>query len=188
MVVELRASAAAGQHLPEATEGIQTRLRCHLNRGVEIYLLRGSGGPHGAKCWPWNRKAILPEPTHVQLDGNLNASQRRIKRLAGCHTPGEVRNRRTPVASRFLVDADEVSNPLHFRPRFMPAWRRTGANVPFGMSSPRPPLTVTRPGVVGTSLRRRRVARRTGSIVSTNPARRGRAPSNAACSRQIQEV
>lgn len=87
--------------------------------------------------------------TKVKFDGHLDAPQSRIDRLAGCHASWQVRDRGAPIAIRVLVDTYEVSQPLHERSPLRPAWRLTEASVPFGISSPRWPLTVTRPGFVG---------------------------------------
>ena len=80
----------------------------------------------------------------MELDGTLDSSECDIDRLACGHTPWKVRNRCSPIAVRIFVDAHEVANRLHGLVPFRWACRFTDASVPFGMSSPRPPLTVTR--------------------------------------------
>jgi hypothetical protein len=85
----------------------------------------------------------------VEFDCALDSSECDIDCLACGHAPREVRNRCSPIAARVLVDPYKVSNRFHALAPFMCAWRFTDARVPFGMSSPKPPLTVTRPGLDG---------------------------------------
>src|SRR5213078_4267114 len=61
----------------------------------------------------------------------------------------QIRNGSAPIAVGVLVDPHEIPQPFHDLSPLSPAWRLTDASVPFGMSSPSWPLTVTRPGLVG---------------------------------------
>src|SRR5262249_49744193 len=124
-------------------------LRCNFDGRVEVDLTRGPTGHHCPLSRTRRARAIGTHATEMQLDGPLNAPQRCVNRLAGCHTPREVRHRGPPVTTPILVDADEIPKLGHAYPRLNPAWRLTEAKVPLGMSSPRLPLTVTRPGLLG---------------------------------------
>lgn len=86
-------------------------------------------------------------PAKMELDCALDSSERDIDCLACGHTPREVWNRSSPVTIRILIDTHEVANCSHDLAPFRCACRFTDARVPFGMSSPRPPLTVTRPSL-----------------------------------------
>ena len=86
-------------------------------------------------------------PLKMEFDCALDSSECDIDCLARGHTPREVRNRCSPIAIRIFVDAHEVANRFHGLVPLRCACRFTDARVPFGISSPRPPLTVTRPGL-----------------------------------------
>jgi hypothetical protein len=90
---------------------------------------------------------VSVHPPKMELDCALDFSECDIDSLAGGHATREVRNRRSPIAVGILVDAHEVTDRFHGLVPFRCACRFTDAGVPFGMSSPRSPLTVTRPGL-----------------------------------------
>ncbi|MEX1130291.1 MAG: hypothetical protein WD227_11120 [Vicinamibacterales bacterium] len=85
----------------------------------------------------------------MKLDGSFDPPQRAVDGLARGNAARKIWNRRTPVAVWITIDTNKVLDRFHDFPIFNPACRFTDANVPFGMSSPSPPLTVTRPGFVG---------------------------------------
>jgi hypothetical protein len=100
-------------------------------------------------AWSRNRKSVFPKPTYVKLNRSLDPAQCTVDRLARRDTSRQVRNRRSPIAAWITVNADEILDRSHDFGTFNPACRLTDASVPLGMSSPRLPLTVTRPGFVG---------------------------------------
>lgn len=125
------------------------RLRSDFYRRVEVDLTLRATRCDRALARLRDRESVCPQSLKMQLDGSLNPAHRRIKGLAGGNTAREVWNRSPPIASRIPVDANQVLNPTQGLAPLRPACRMTDANVPFGMSSPWPPLTVTRPGFTG---------------------------------------
>ena len=91
--------------------------------------------------------AVGAHSAKMKLDRTLYSPESDVDGLACSHTPRKVWNRRSPIAIRILVDAYQITNRFHALAPFRCACRLTDARVPFGMSSPRPPLTVTRPGL-----------------------------------------
>src|SRR5262245_2967112 len=83
----------------------------------------------------------------MQRHGLLDAAQSAVEGLAGRDTARQVGHRRAPITVRVAADAHQVLDPLHGVGPFHPACRLTDAKVPFGISSPRWPLIVTRPGL-----------------------------------------
>ena len=96
-------------------------------------------------AWSGNWKSVFTKPTYVKLNRALDPAQGAVDCLAGRDTPRQIRNGRPPIAARIAIDADEVLDGSHDVDAFNPACRFTEASVPLGMSSPRPPLTVTSP-------------------------------------------
>lgn len=72
-----------------------------------------------------------------------------VNGLPGGHTPREIGNRCAPIAAGVTIDLYKILERLHDLGTFKPAGRFTDPSVPFGMSSPKLPLTVTRPALVG---------------------------------------
>lgn len=121
----------------------------HFNRGVKIDLPRLPTRCDRAVAGAWNGQSILPKPTYVEFDRPFDPAQCAVDGLARRNAARKIRNRRTPIAVWITVDTHKVLDRSHDFGTFNPACRFTDANVPFGMSSPRPPLTVIRPGLVG---------------------------------------
>jgi hypothetical protein len=68
-----------------------------------------------------DRKAIFAQTAHMNLDGALDSTKRRIDGSAGGDTTGEIWDRRSPVAVRISIDPDEVLCSLHDFCPFSPA-------------------------------------------------------------------
>lgn len=125
-------------------------LRRDFDRGVEVDGSRVSSRRDRAMTWWRNRKAIFAKSTHVDLDRPFDSSKSCVDRLARRDASREIRNRGAPVTVGIAIDLDEILQRFHLWP-LNPACRLTEAKVPLGMSSPNAPLTVTRPGFVGSS-------------------------------------
>src|SRR5262245_46777492 len=120
-----------------------------LDRGIEVDPSRRTPRTPGPLT-RWRRaETILTHSAQVKLDRSSDSTQRRVDGLSGGHPAGQVRHGGAPVAVRILVDTHQVLDLPHDFPFLRPAWRTTDARVPFGMSSPGWPLTVTRPGLLG---------------------------------------
>jgi hypothetical protein len=119
-----------------------------LDRCVEIDLSGCLARDDSPLSWSRNPKPVGSHAPQMKLNGHLDASKRCVDRLACRDAAGKIRNRCPPVATRVFVDPYEIAQSPHSFPRFHPACRLTEAKVPFGISSPRFPLTVTRPGLI----------------------------------------
>ena len=116
-----------------------------LDARVEIDLaLRPDGHYRTLPRARW-MNSVGVHSAKMKLDCSMDSSECDIDSLACGHAPRKVRNRRSPITVRVLIYAHEVTNRFHGLVPFRCACRFTDARVPFGMSSPRPPLTVTRP-------------------------------------------
>jgi hypothetical protein len=94
----------------------------------------------------------------MKFDRALDSSECDIDRLAGGHTPRKVRNRRSPIAVRILVDTHEIANGLHRRVPLRCACLITiQTDNWIGMSCAEP-STLRRPVHREPALRRRTVA------------------------------
>lgn len=132
-----------GSALPDRASG------CDFDGGVEVDLTRGATRNHCPMTRPRWAQPVFSHATQMELNRHLHTPERGVDRLTRGYTAGKVWNRRPPVAVGVLVNAHQILDFLHDSPRFNPACRLTDANVPLGMSSPRLPLTVTRPGFTG---------------------------------------
>ena len=119
-----------------------------FDRGVEVDGPRISSRRDRAMTWWRNRKAIFAKSTHVDLDRPFDSTKSCVDRLARRDASREIRNRGAPITVGIAIDLDEILQLFHLWP-LNPACRLTEAKVPLGMSSPKAPLTVTRPGFVG---------------------------------------
>ena len=97
----------------------------------------------------WNGEPVFTKPPHVKFDGPFDPAEGGVDGFARRDAPGQIRNRCPPIAVGITIDLYKIVHRLHDFATFNPACRFTEANVPLGMSSPRLPLTVTRPGLVG---------------------------------------
>ena len=120
-----------------------------FDRRVEVDLPRLPARRDGPMIRSWNWKPVFAKPTNVKLDGACDPAQGAVDRLTGRNAPRKIRNGRPPIAAWITVDPHEILKCFHDFDPLNPACRFTEANVPFGMSSPRLPLTVTRPVFVG---------------------------------------
>jgi RHS repeat-associated protein len=118
----------------------------HFDGRVEIKRARAPARRDGPMARARDGQAVVAQAADVERHGLLDAAQGAVERLAGRDAPRQVGDRRAPITVRIPTDAHEVLNPLHGLGPFQPACRLTDANVPFGISSPRWPLIVTRPG------------------------------------------
>src|SRR5262249_13992805 len=116
---------------------------------VEVDLALCLAGHNRSPARTGRPQTVGLHATKVELNSSLNTAECCIDRLACGHAPGQVWNRGAPVAARILVDANEIANRFHYVYPFNPACRLTDAKVPLGISSPRLPLTVTRPDLMG---------------------------------------
>lgn len=116
---------------------------------VEVHLTCGAPWPDGPMPWARHSQPVLVHPTNMELDCPLDSPERGIDSLPGRDATRQIRHRGSPVAVRILVDANEILQLSHVLPRLRPACRIAEASVPLGMSSPRWPHTVTRPGLAG---------------------------------------
>ena len=121
----------------------------NLHRRVEVDLSRRLARHYGALTRSRRSNPISPHPAKMKLNRRLDTPEHRIDRLTGSNAPRKIRNRGPPVAVRVLVDAHEVPQLSHDLSPLSPACRLTEPNVPLGISSPKWPLTVTRPDLVG---------------------------------------
>ena len=121
----------------------------HFHRRVEVNLSCPTSRPHRAMAWSRNRKTVFAQSAYVKFNRSFDPPQHRVNRFARRAAPGQVRNGSAPIAAWIPVDADEILDPFHDFGTFNPACRFTDPSVPFGISSPRFPLTVTRPGFGG---------------------------------------
>src|SRR5262245_7996858 len=96
-----------------------------------------------------NRQTIFAKPTHMELDRSLDSTECTVDRFSGCDASRQIGYRCAPVAIGITVDAYQVLNGPHDFDSFNSACRLTDASVPFGMSSPKLPLIVTRPRFTG---------------------------------------
>ena len=120
----------------------------NFNRGVEIYHPVSTPWRDGAAPRLGNWEAVLLKAPKMYFDGPSDSAKCRIDGLAGGDAPRKIRHRGAPIAAAITIDLYQILQPLHFSP-LSPACLFTEAKVPFGMSSPKAPLTVTRPGLVG---------------------------------------
>jgi hypothetical protein len=119
-----------------------------LDRCVKVDLPWLPSGRNGAVARSWNGPAVLAKSSDMEFDGPLDSSQCTVNRLARCDASRKIRNRRPPIAARIPIDPYQVLECLHHFCSFRPACRFTDPNVLLAISSPRSPLTVTRPGFV----------------------------------------
>jgi hypothetical protein len=129
----------------------------YFDRSVELDIARLPSRRNGAMAGTRNRQAILTQTSYVKLDRSFDPTQGTVDGFARRHTSRQIRYGCTPVATRVAIDPHEILHRLHDFVTFNPACRLTEASVPFGISSPRLPLTVTRPGFVAKIAKRRRM-------------------------------
>ena len=121
----------------------------NLHRRVEVDLPRRLARHDGTMTRSRRSNPISLHPTEMKLNRRLDTPERRIDRLTGGNAPRKIKDRGPPIAVRILVDAYEVPQLSHDLSPLSPACRLTEPNVPLGISSPKWPLTVTRPDLVG---------------------------------------
>ncbi len=134
-------TCAAARRLQRPVRPPLRRWRKNRSRGC-----CGEASLYGDGAGHW--ESVFAQATHVDLDGALDSPKRRVDSLARRNTSRKIRHRRAPVAAWVAVDPNEILSSPHDVVPFRPACRFTDANVPFGISSPSAPLTVTRPGFV----------------------------------------
>lgn len=120
-----------------------------LHGRVKVHLAGCAPGQHRPETRPRRSQPVCPHASKMKRDRRLDASKRRVDCLSRGHAAWKIGDRRPPVAVGIFVDAHQIPKLPHVFPRFRPACRLTDANVPLGMSSPKLPLTVTRPAFVG---------------------------------------
>ena len=121
----------------------------HLDHRKEIDLSRRAPWRNCPGSGTGRSEAIFPHALEMDLDCLLDASQCYINGLPRCHAPRQIGHRGSPVTDWVFIDADQILTFSHGFSRLSLACRFTEASVPFGMSSPGFPLTVTRPGLSG---------------------------------------
>src|SRR5258707_11163090 len=107
-----------------------------FNRRKEVHAAGRADWLDRTMSWPRQRQAILSHPADVERYCFFNSAEGLVNSFPGCNTTRQVGNRRTPIAVRILVDANQVLKLAHRFPRLSPACRSTEANVPFGICSP----------------------------------------------------
>lgn len=120
-----------------------------LDHRIKVDLPLATARHYRSEPRPRRLETISAHATEMELYGRLNTAKCGVNCLARCHTAGEVGDGCPPVTVRIFVDAYQILQSFHAHHRFKPACRLTDAKVPFGMSSPRFPLTVTRPDLPG---------------------------------------
>ena len=137
-----------GAHVLDGADGSIAWLCRDLDRCIEIDLARVPSRRDGAMTRSWHGEPVFAKPPYVKLDGSFDPAERGVDGLARRDAPGQIRNRCSPIAAGITIDSYEILQRLHDFATFKPACRFTDANVPLGMSSPKLPLTVTRPGLI----------------------------------------
>lgn len=126
----------SGQALyPIGKQGTSVLLRSgsDFDARIEVDLTLRLHGHNGTVPWTGRTHTVGLHATEVEFDGTLDAPEDRIDRFTCGHTTGQIRNRGPPVATRILVDTDEIPNSSHHLAPLRAACRFTDAKVPLGM-------------------------------------------------------
>src|SRR5262249_47556862 len=114
--------------------------------GIEVHVTPGLARYNRTVPGSRGLDAVLLHSLKMEFDGPLDPTQGLVDRLSRSHGSWQIWDRCSPITVGVLVDAHQVTKLFHDLAPFRPACRLTEASVPLGISSPKLPLTVTRPG------------------------------------------